>query len=47
MKKLYEKPEFEIVKLSLNNVMVSSEAEGAGGGGDSGGSGDFGDGNFS
>ena len=47
MKKLYEKPEFEIVKLSLNSVMVSSEAEGAAGGGDSGGSSDFGNDDFS
>lgn len=44
MKKNYDSPEFELVKLQLTgNLCVESNPEGQGGGGNWGGSGEGGD----
>lgn len=42
MRKKYETPSCEIITLTLKDVIMASEAEGAGGGGDGG----FGDEGF-
>lgn len=42
MRKKYETPDIEIIKLSLTDVILASDAEGVGGGGDNGGTGGFG-----
>lgn len=44
MKKSYESPEFELVEVSITDVICASRTEGAGGGGDWGGTGEFGEG---
>ena len=44
MRKQYEAPECEFITLTLKDVILSSDSEGVGGGGDPGGSGDFGGG---
>lgn len=46
MRKKYETPSCEIITLTLKDVIMASEAEGAGGGGDGGGDGGFGDEGF-
>lgn len=44
MKRVYQEPEFELITLSLIDVICDSRTEGAGGGGDWGGNGEFGEG---
>ena len=46
MRKEYETPTFEMITFRLTDVIMRSEAENVGGGGDFGGEGGFGDGGF-
>lgn len=43
MKKTYETPTLEAVKLNVTDILVQSKTEDVGGGGDWGGNGEFGD----
>lgn len=42
MKKDYETPEFDLLKIAITNIICDSKTEGAAGGGDNGEEGEFG-----
>lgn len=44
MKRIYDSPKFELIKLEMTDVICDSRTESGAGGGDWGGEGEFGEG---